>query len=169
MAIPKEDLYVSKALGAGKMPSHDPADMIRTMANGDSVVIPFGYGLMRDSSDPILAKIFASDTGEFVGVAVNAVDTHESDSETKAYEVGAALGVCDRGSVMVVVEEALGPGDAVRIRHTDNGIKLAGMFGKTSDSGKTAVITGAKWLGTASASGVNELYLGGIYVVTADS
>lgn len=169
MPIPKEDLYTSKDLGAGKIAQHDPITMIRTMANGDSVVIPFGYGLMRDSTDPILAKIFASSDGEFVGVAVEATDTHESDSETKAYEIGAAVGVMDRGSVMVVVEEACGPGDAVRIRHTDNGIKLAGMFGKTSDSGKTAAIAGARWLGTATASGVNELYLSGIFVLTADS
>jgi hypothetical protein len=171
MPIPSEDLYTMKSLGAGKIARHDPALMIETMANGDSVVIPFGYAAMRDSTDPILGKIFADSTAEFVGVAVNSVDTHETDSDKKAYEVGAAMGICTRGSVMVVVEEAVKPGDAVRIRHTaqGDGVRLAGMFCTTSDSGKTAVVTGARWDSEVTASGTAAVYLNGVFSLTADA
>jgi hypothetical protein len=169
MAIPIEGLYTQKALGRGKIPKYNPNTNIRTKCNTDVAVIPFGLALMMDDEEPIGAQIYANVTGVFVGVSVNAVDTHETDSTEKAYEIGAAMGVIDQGPVMAYVMEDVAIGDPVRVVHTVSGDYSVGSFVKTAIPGSTVLLSGAKWDDAGSASGTAELYLGGIFAITADT
>jgi hypothetical protein len=173
MAIPLEGLYTQKAPGLGRIPRYDPITYIRTFAAGDAG-IKFGSGLFRDGTDPILARVpSSSNKTYFIGVAVNAPDTHESDYTTKAYTSGSAVGVCDHGPIMVYVEEAVTPSSAVRLRHTvsaGDATCVPGDFLVTADAGKTVLLSGGiEFRGTASSGNQVELYINGPVTVTADT
>lgn len=60
-------------------------------------------------------------------------------SDTEAASVGSKI------AVYVQADETVALSDSVYLRTMDDGTKLRGMFGKTSDAGKTVQITNAKW------------------------
>lgn len=166
MPIPQEDLYVAKANGLGWVNEHRPDTNIVSRAAENTIY--FGRAVMRGTA-ALLAKLFASSTGLFEGVAV--FGTQAGDIDNQQYIANDPIPVLDRGVVMVMSEEAVNPTDAVRIRHTaGTGSQIAGQFCKTADAGKTVLLKGARWADTTSASGVTALEMGGApgFVTTAD-
>jgi hypothetical protein len=57
-------------------------------------------------------------------------------------------------TVWVYAEEAVAPSDTVYMRLITNGVKYAGYFGKSSDSGKCVSLYNAKFAATTTAAGL---------------
>lgn len=166
MAIPKEDLYVSRVMGFGQIPEHNPIENIRSFA-AEEDDIKFGRAVMGGTAAESQVKIFGSASGKFKGVALYSTDADDLDNSQ--YKDHDAVAVLDQGIVNVYVEETIALGNTVRIRHTASGSKVAGSFATTAEAGCTAVLTGAEYR-TAGASGTAvKLYLDPPFTITADT
>jgi hypothetical protein len=164
MTIEAPQLYGSEELSAGQIVQHIPDEMIVTkIAEGAA---SFGRALVRGTAGD-QAKTPAAGTEKFIGVAGRSFDASDLDDE--AYADKDPLACIDNGVVMVYVEEAVGPSDPVRIRHTAATGKVPGSFCKTADSGKTALITGAEFKGSSDGAGLVPLYVKGLFTTTADA
>lgn len=164
MAIPKQSLYSDRYGMPGEIYEHNPITMIRSAA-AEEDEIPFGRALMM-GTDGDQVKKYASATGVFVGVA--GFSTQASDFDNSEYDDEDSVAVVTQGVVLVYVEEDVERGDTVRVRHTANGDYVAGSFATTADSGRTAVLTGAEFMGD-SASGVVPLFLNPPFAISADA
>ncbi|MDD3089972.1 MAG: hypothetical protein PHT95_08545, partial [Candidatus Omnitrophica bacterium] len=138
MAIPKEDLYVSRVTVPGTIPEHNPVSNIRTFA-AEEDDITFGRALMGGTDGNAQVKTFGSASGKFKGVA--GYSTEASDLDNSQYDDEDVVAVIDQGPVMVYVEEAIVAGDSVRIRHTTSGTSIKGSFCKTAVPGETALLS----------------------------
>jgi hypothetical protein len=84
-------------------------------------------------------------------------------------KVNQALNVMNKGAVAVYVHGSVTPASTVRVIHTATGVKYAGQFHATSISGRTAVLSNARYL-TSAASGLAILELNGpSFTLTADT
>ncbi len=166
MAIPKEDLYVSRVLGFGEIPEHNPIENIRSFA-AEEDNITFGRALMAGTDGEKQVKIFASATGKFKGVA--GYSTEASDLDNSQYDDHDAVAVIDQGVVNVYTEEVIAMGDGVHIRHTASGTKVAGSFCKTAVPNETATLSGAEWRSAGASGTAVKLYLDPPFTITADT
>ena len=161
-------LYMSSDIGLGRVFSHHPNTYIET--KGAEVDIPFGIALHYNSANRDLVRPVASATGEFAGVSM--YSTSASKLSEDLYKSGDVTGVGQSGILTVRVEEAVNPGDQVRIRHTNgvgpNAGKLAGSFCKTADAGRTMVLNGARFEKRITAAGEGVVFIPGNRSVTAD-
>jgi len=165
MAIPKEDLYVSRVTVPGTIPEHNPIENIRSFAAEEDDIL-FGRAVMSGTLAETQVKTFGSASGKFKGVA--AYSTEADDLDGSSYNDHDAVAVIDQGLVMVFAEEVIALGDSVRIRHTTSGTKIKGSFCKTAVPGETALLSGAEYR-TAGASGTAvKLYLDPPFTITAD-
>lgn len=162
MAIPVESLVTAKAMGRGKIPTHNPITNIRSFA-ASGTDIQFGLGVM-DGDFLGQVKLFADSAGVFRGVA--GYSTEANNLDTGTFTTGDAVPVVDQGSVMVYVEEDISAGDSVRIRHTDG---TPGAFCAAAVATKTALIGGAEWRGTGASGSTVELFLSPPFTITADT
>lgn len=156
-------LYADPATGAGKKAFNHPNDFLfpRT-AEG---VIPFGVAVMEGTDPATQALKFSGATGVFTGVAA-----HMDFTKTYGqYEVLETVDIAKSGIRWVLVDEAVGPGDPVRVVHTDGTGITAGHFATSAVAGKTAVLTNAEFRSSTSGAGLVALYLSGAdYSLTAD-
>jgi len=166
MAIPKEPLYTSKSLGAGRIPEHNPMNLIESYA-AEEDGIKFGRAVMEGTDNETEVKIYASASGVFVGVA--AYSTEASDLDNSAYNQYDPAGIMTQGTILVYVEEAVSKGDTVRIRHTASGNLVAGSFATTADAGKTVALTGAEYRSDAASGTVAKLYIAPPFSISADT
>jgi hypothetical protein len=109
--IPEGKLYNDQAREAGEIMEHHPSEYIHSMiAEGD---VNFGRGIVRGSASN-KAKLPSSSSEEFLGVAGFSIQA--ADLDNRKYGDGDALAVVESGVVSVEVEEAVEPGDDVRLR-----------------------------------------------------
>jgi hypothetical protein len=174
MGIPLEGYYISKVQTPGKFARYNPINFVKSFAASASGIL-FGRAVQITAADADVVQIPSASGLVFPGVAMESVDTHNTDVATETYLAGAAVGVASQGNVIVFCEEAVAVGDAVRFRIVANGANVPGSFGKTADAGKTMLLSSAcaRWE-TASASGIGEtglmaeLFLAAPFTVTAD-
>lgn len=160
--IPQQNLYQSKSKSSGRVAEDNPINFVRSFAAEE--VIPFGLAVMQGSTGEQV-KIFANPAGIFLGIA--AYSDFASNLDIGGYGPGDALGVA-QGVYFVNVEEAVAPGQPVRVRHTVNGTKTPGFFATTADAGKTVVLHGAEFRGSTSGAGEVAIFLNPVYSTTAD-
>lgn len=116
----------------------------------------------------------ASDTAVGV-VALTYVDESATDTNSRpGVKDDQAVNVLSKGVVAVYCVEAVDFTDAVRVYHTaDTGVtagSFAGRFAATAASGKTAVLSGARWVSKTTAAGIALLELNGPdFSLTADT
>jgi hypothetical protein len=146
---------------------------IGTYVNETGAVLAFGNIVTYASGGTVdnSAKTIAG-TGETV-VGINVltyVDETALDSNSRpGVKDKQALNVLNEGAVAVYVHGSVTPASAVRVIHTATGTKYAGQFHATSISGKTAVLSNARYL-TSAASGLAILELNGpSFTLTADT
>jgi hypothetical protein len=166
MAIPKEDLYVSRVLGFGEIPEHNPIENIRSFAAEESGIY-FGRAVMSGTLAETQVKIFSGASGKFKGVALKS--TEASNLDDSHYDDHDSVAVIDQGIVNVYSEETIALGDSVRIRHTTSGAKVKGSFCKTAVAGETAVLSGAEWRAAGASGTAVKLYLDPPFTITADT
>lgn len=95
----------------------------------------------------------------FVGVALHDHARESTTAQVRQYVANDAMSVMEGGLVAVAVEETVTVEDAVYVRTMTDGTKLAGMFGKTSDAGKTIALTNCRFVrgGTTSVPAILEI------------
>ena len=150
-------IFSGSPIGLGQQPENYINQMIRSGKTGET--INFGYGVGINVAGEVMT---ADETiaQPFVGIACASKDA--SDIENDRYLAQDPIGYLHTGILNVHCEEAAGETDTVRIRlenHAVDTTKLKGMFCKTADAGKTAVINGAKFRNTTTASGTISIFL----------
>lgn len=81
-----------------------------------------------------------------VGVAVNPGAIEQTSTGVVEIAATAAVSVMEEGAIYVIPEETVTADDVVYLRVQDNSTKLVGMFGKSADSGKCVLLSGARWV-----------------------
>jgi hypothetical protein len=162
---------------------HDPllegqlSDMrdntIGAYVNETTGVLAFGNVLTYASGGTVdnSAKTISGTSETVVGVNVlTYVDETALDGNSRpGVKVNQALNVMNKGAVAVYVHGSVTPASTVRVIHTATGVKYAGQFHATSISGRTAVLSNARYL-TSAASGLAILELNGpSFTLTADT
>lgn len=169
MSIPLGGLYSKEGgVEAGKISEHRPNTNIVTRRSEGAV--PFGVALTVGTTGEEV-KLPAGASGlTFEGVSAWSKDATNFDAD--AYADNEPVGVVKAGVVQVKVEEAVAIGDVVRVRHTVHAsdvTKVPGLFCKTADPGKTALVSGARFLSATTGAGVAAVELAGYNEVTADA
>lgn len=156
-------LYSDPVVGLGRAAKHDPIKTIVTrFAKGG---VKFGRALVKGTNDND-ARVPAANTDKFIGIAAHSVEA--SSLKNEAYADGDVLAMAERGTFQVYVEEAVSPGDPVRIRYVADTGKFPGDFATTEDGGKTALLIGAEFISETTAAGIATIKLSGNFTTIAD-
>lgn len=146
---------------------------IISRTNETGAVLPFGNGVVYDSAGTggLGAKTIAGSGGTFLGVNVlTYVDETALDANSRpGAKATQMVNVASEGAVAVYVHGAVNPSTAVRVIHTATGTKYAGRFNNASITGKTAVLSNARYLTTTTGDGIAILELNGpSFTLTGD-
>jgi len=147
---------------------------IGTYVNESGGVLAFGNVLSYDAGGTVdnSAGTISGATSVVVGVNVlTYVDETAKDANDRpGVKANQALNVANQGAVAVYVHGAVTPATAVRVIHTATGVQYAGQFRAASLSGKTALLSNARYLTSVAASGLAILELNGpSFTLTADT
>lgn len=128
-----------------------------------SAEIPFGVMLKQGSADNgCLLIADAGDVAEFIGVAVHS-NAYNKDNELgdTGVKPDVAIGVLQKGTIWVEVEEAVTPLSTVRVRMVATGDEVFGAFRDTADDTTDCANIGqfARYLTSASAGGLAQLQI----------
>ena len=127
-------------------------NVVRTYLQEESSAhIPFGRVVKLGTADAGTgvsgAKVPSAKTDKLVGISTFARSFNrgtELDDDGILPKVH--FGVTEKGTLWIMPEEDVVPGDAVHARVTTNSAKLPGMIGKSDDGAKTIDITPfAQW------------------------
>lgn len=147
---------------------------IGTYVNETNGVIPFGNVVTYASGGTVAnsAKTIGG-TGETV-VGVNVltyVDETALDSNSRpGVKDEQVLNVANEGAIAVYVHGSVTPATAVRVIHTASGVQYAGQFRSAAASGRTAVLSNARYLSSVTGSGLAIVELNGpSFTLTADT
>lgn len=164
---------------AGMLADTDRVSHCDSRYNAESAAeIRFGDGVVRHSSDEDNAVVKPHTTAAaaaplFAGVCVHSHDyARDVELGTTGVKPKVTMQVLQQGRVYVLPEEAVTPGDPVRVRVVAAGGEVAGAFRTTQDSTDCINITKiARWITTGSASvpAVLEIDMTGVVDVTADT
>lgn len=164
MTIPEGGLNNHDVRAAGEIAEHLPDEYIGSFAAESEIM--FGTAVAR-GTDPEGVKTLSAATDDMLGVAGKSFEASQFDDEL--YSTGDPTGVVRKGVVVVYVEEAVKPGDKVRVRHTAAAGKAAGAFCTTADAGKTAILDNAEFKGEVTEAGYVPLWISGPFKLTADA
>ena len=151
------DIYV-KAFGGMLDVSEQVASIKSYTSEEASAEIPFGTMVIRGANEDEGA-LQVHTSGATVIALLAGVVVH-SHAYAKTQELGdtglkpdTTFGVLTRGRIWVIPEDAVDPGDAVRVRVVVTGNEVKGAFRTAADSTDCVVLhtTMARWLTTAGA------------------
>ena len=151
---------------------------VSTFVNETGAVLAYGgLGVVNTAgSVGNSVRTISSAANTPVGViALTYVDESATDTNSRpGVKDDQAVNILSKGVVAVYCVEAVDLTDAVRVYHHENtGVtsgSFAGRFAATAASGKTAVLSGARWVSKTSAAGIALLELNGPdFSLTADT
>jgi hypothetical protein len=159
MAIPQSSV-LSRNAGAfeGMVDHSDPTLNIRSYWNSETTdEIAFGKMVIRGTAEDFAALKLHTSGATVVGLLAGVVchsHGYSRDSElgSTGLKPGVMMGLLQRGRIWVKVEDAVDPGDTVRVRwNTDS--DGPGSFRTAADSTDTIALatTMARWLTSAGA------------------
>jgi len=134
----------------------DSPNYVRSYVNEATNSIPFGVMVIQGTNDDQALEMAVG--GQPVGVVSH---SHRYAKPGQLDEDGTAggdggltteteMGVLRKGTVWVIPEDDVAPGDPVRVRHTAAGAEELGAFRTAADGTDTGVISGAAWLTSAT-------------------
>jgi hypothetical protein len=144
---------------AGQLADHHTetaGDVMPAINTEASDEIPFGCLMKKGTGDDGVERLDAANNA-IAGISVH---TNELSQPTQLGDVGvkpsATFGRLLEGHILVMVEEAVTPASAVRVRHGGVDLaaspqKLPGGFRTSAVAGETAVLSAAKFLTSAGA------------------
>jgi hypothetical protein len=147
---------------------------IGTYVNETAGVLAFGNVLAYASGGTVdnSAKTISGATATVVGVNVlTYVDETALDANDRpGVKSEQVCNVANEGAVAMYVHGAVSPSSTVRVIHTATGVKYAGQLSATAISGKTAVLSNARYLTSVTGSGLAIVELNGpSFTLTADT
>ena len=147
---------------------------IGTYINETNAVLAFGNVVVYNSGGTVAnsAKTISAATDTVVGLNVlTYVDETAKDGNGRpGVKDEQVCNVANEGAVAVYVHGAVNPTTPVRVIHTATGVKYAGQFSADAISGKTAVLSNARYLTSTTGSGLAVLELNGpSFTLTANA
>jgi hypothetical protein len=147
---------------------------IGTYINETGAVLAFGNIVTYASGGtvPNSAKTISGTSETVVGVNVlTYVDEKATDANSRpGVKAAQAVNVLNEGAVAMYVHGSVTPSTAVRVIHTATGVQYAGQLRSASLSGKTAVLSNARYLTSVTGSGLAVVELNGpSFTLTADN
>jgi hypothetical protein len=147
---------------------------IGTYVNETGGVLAFGNVIAYASGGTVAnsAKSLGGVGETVVGVNVlTYVDETDVDGNSRpGVKDEQVLNVANEGAVAVYVYGAVNPSTTVRVIHTASGSEYAGRFRATSVSGRTAVLSNARYLTSTTGNGLAIVELNGpSFALTADT
>ena len=151
---------------------------VSTFVNETGAVLAYGGLGVVNTAGTVgnSVKTIAATTDTVAGVvALTYVDETATDSNSRpGVKDDQAVNVLSKGVVAVFCTEAVDLTDSVRVYHATNTGSTAGAhpgrFAATAVSGKTAVLSGARWVSKTTAAGIALLELNGPdFSLTADA
>lgn len=148
---------------------------VDSFQNAESTTsIPFGALVVAGSGER--DALLVTSTGKPLGIAAHshayakAHGDFPGDLDATGLLPGVEMNVLSEGEIWVTVCETVAAGDAVRVMHTADTDKPRGTFCKSADSGKSAVLSQAKFMTGGSQGGVARLWINALgATLTADS
>jgi hypothetical protein len=147
---------------------------IGTYVNETNGVIAFGNIVTYASGGTVAnsAKTLGAVGESVVGINVlTYVDETALDGNSRpGVKDEQVLNVANEGAVAVYVHGSVTPATAVRVIHSASGVQYAGQFRSAAASGRTAVLSNARYLTSVTGSGLAIVELNGpSFTLTADS
>jgi hypothetical protein len=137
---------------------------VGTYVNETGAVLAFGNGVSYNTGGTVAnsAKTLAASGESFLGVNVlTYVDETARDTNSRpGVKAAQVANIINQGAVAVYVHGSVTPATVVRVIHTATGVKYAGQFTAASITGKSAVLSNARYLNSV-ASGLAILELNG--------
>lgn len=142
---------------AGKVVTAEPGSPRSYTSQEASAEIPFGV-LVVLGTDEDAGALLPDGSDVPLGVVCHS-HAHAKDTELGAtgLKPKATFGVLRKGVIWVATEDAVGPGDAVRVRKVAGVGEQLGAFRAAADSTDCSVLTGAAWLTSTSGAGFAQL------------
>jgi hypothetical protein len=111
----------------------------------------------------------AGETVLGVNVLTYVDETAKDANDRTGVKTTQAMNVLNEGAVAVYVHGSVNPSTSVRVIHTATGVKYAGQFSSALISGKTAVLSNARYLSSVTGSGLAIVEFNGpSFTLTAD-
>jgi len=128
-------------------------DIIRQENKIAQVDINPGLFVCQGSSDgKVKLPTSSAEVAKGIGIAQSAVHRDPNfPSAGATYPTGETVPIIRNGLVRVLVEEAVTPFDPVYVRYDTGSASQKGAFRASADSSTAALVTGAKYRGTAGA------------------
>jgi hypothetical protein len=147
---------------------------IGTYVNETGAALAFGNVVVYNSGGTVAnsAKTISGTTGTVQGVNVlTYVDETALDINSRpGVKAAQVLNVANEGAVAMYVHGSVTPATAVRVVHTATGVQYAGQLRSAALSGKTAVLSNARFLSSVTGSGLAIVELNGpSFTLTADT
>ena len=147
---------------------------IGTYVNETGAVLAFGNVVMYNSAGTVAnsAITISGAAGSVLGVNVlTYVDETAVDANSRpGVKNTQACNVANEGAVAVYVHGAVNPSTPVRVIHTASGSEYAGQFRAAAVSGRTAVLSNARYLTSTTGNGLAVLELNGpSFTLTANA
>ena len=166
MSAPQISVATSPGLAyAGQLADGGLDQYARSYSNNEeSAEIAFGLFVTIDASAEDTGALLPTADTELPAGVVLLSQAYDKDSELgdTGLKPGVTMDVLSRGRVYVQAEEAVEPGDDVRVRiaidDEEDPLQILGGFaGSTAVPDSMMVLTNARWLTTAAAGGLAVL------------
>jgi DNA-binding LacI/PurR family transcriptional regulator len=104
-----------------------------------------------------------------VNVLTYVDETAKDANDRTGVKTTQAMNVLNEGAVAMYVHGSVNPSTSVRVIHTATGVKYAGQFSSALISGKTGVLSNARYLSSVTGSGLAIVEFNGpSFTLTAD-
>ena len=160
MAITSTGYGLNHGNAFAGMVADDQVSNVVTKTNTTATTVPYGKGVVRDTTNNTetgIGTIATTTTAAmFVGVAVRELNRAYNTGDTFGAVPAKDFSVLTAGTIWVTVRETVVPGDAAcMIINATN----PGDFKKTAGANDAVAITGAKFLTGATSGGLAKLSL----------
>lgn len=147
---------------------------IGTYINETNAVLAFGNVVVYNSGGTVAnsAKTISAtgDTVQGVNILTYVDETARDTNSRPGVKDEQVMNVANEGAVAMYVHGSVTPATAVRVIHTATGVQYAGQLRAAALSGKTAVLSNARYLSSITGSGLAIVELNGpSFTLTADT
>lgn len=156
----------SLELAAPSQPGHvsdSHPSRIRPFRNDNASALGFGLAVCRSANTDLRGFDTLVTTRQFLGVTTWGQSQEAAMPGASANDGIAATemnGILEQGEILVPVSEAVSPESTVRVQIVAGaGAATVGSFCATADTGKTAVLSNAKYVSGTAGAGVAKVLL----------
>lgn len=154
--IPQTSVTVSPQVAYAGLVGDGAPVVAASLANANaSAEIPFGCMVKRHATSFDLCDVLGATSDKLAGIVIHAQDYQRTNElGSTGIKPKTVMSVLEQGHIWVVCDEAVVPGDAVRVRTSAAGGGL-GTFRKSAVAGNSINIsTFAQWVDYDSTSGL---------------